>query len=49
MLVTKIFIDRNGTLSGECVDQQNIRDVTVQPEEMDLDQNSDWLHTNDSC
>ena len=33
---------------GECMHQQNMSDMAGSPDGLDLDENSDWLHTNDS-
>ena len=33
---------------GECMHQKNMSDMIGEPDGLDLDENSDWLHTNHS-
>lgn len=45
-LLNKVFIGSD--YPGESMDQQNDSDMTGQPDGIYLDENSDWLHTNNS-
>jgi len=43
-----IMIFTGSDHTGECMHQQNMNDMTGQPDGLNLDESSDWLHTNDS-
>ena len=47
-ILCKILFFTPSDSPGECMHQKNISDMIGQLHGLDLDENSDWLHTNDS-
>ena len=47
-ILCKILFFTPSDSPGECMHQKNISDMIGQLDGLDLDENSDWLHTNHS-